>query len=98
MLEKTLPQLAVARVTPNQVGGIRLKKILQGKLALGKRQLLSRLGGHAQKRILCRSGNVVLDLHHQRRHNIEVLMNIRKFVQQFDHAVIIFESVQSDPG
>ena len=98
MLEKTLPQLAVARVTPNQVGEIRLKKILQGKLALGKRQLFSGLRGHAQKRILCRSGNVILDLHHQGRHDIEVLMNIRKFVQQFDHAVIIFESVQSDPG
>ncbi len=97
MLAKPLPQLAVPRITSDQILRIRLKQVLQRKPALFIRKILGRLGCDIQERILCRPGNVILNLHHERRHKIEVLMNLRKLIQQLHHAVIVFEPVQSRP-
>ena len=43
------------------------------------------------------SGHVVLNLRDQRRDKIEGLVNVGKLVQQFDHAVVVFEGMQAAP-
>ncbi len=97
MLPEALPQLPVARIPTDQVRRVGLKKILQGKLSLLQRQVLCRLGGHLKKRILRRPRNVVLNLNDQRRHQIEVLVNIGKLIQQLHHAVVVLEGMQAHP-
>ncbi len=97
MLPKPFPQLAVPRIPPNHVQRIRLKQILQREPPLVQRQILRRLGRDAQERILRRPRHVILNLHHQRRHQIKVLVNVGKFIQQLHHAVVIFERVQPRP-
>ena len=97
MLAKPFPQFAVPRIAPDQVLWIGLKQILQGKAPLLLRQILCRLGRDAEKRILRRARRVILDLHHERGHEIEVLVDVGELVQQLHHAVIIFECVQADP-
>ncbi len=98
MLSEPLQQLPVARIPPNHVRVIRLKKILQRELPLFLRQILGRLGRYVQKRILRRPRNVILNLRDQRRHQIEVLVYIGKLLQQLHHAVIILQTVQAYPG
>ena len=97
VLAKPFPQFAVPRIAPDQVLRIRLKQILQREAALVERQLLRRLGRHGKKWILRRPRDIVLNLHHQRRHQVEILVNVGKLVQQFDHAVVVFERVQPRP-
>ena len=97
MLAKPLPQFAIPRIAPNHILRIRLKQILQRKAPLLQRQIFRRLGRHSQKRILRRPVNIILNLHHQRRHQVEVLMNIGKFVQQLHHPVVVLERVQPRP-
>ena len=65
------------------------------KGALYKFHIESR--SHGEKRILRRSRNVILNLRDQRGHQIEVLVNIGKLVQQLHHPVIILERVQPRP-
>src|SRR5207249_5829837 len=91
---KTLPELAVTRIAAYHVNRIGLEKILQSEAALFGSKIFRRLGGHLQKGIVRGSGYVVLDLGNQRRNQIEGLVDIGKFVQQLDHAVIIFEGMQ----
>ena len=98
MLAEPLEQLPVARIPPNHIRVVGLKKILQGEVPLLLRQILGRLGRHVQKRILRRARNVILNLRDQRRHQIEVLVDVGKLIQQFHHAVIIFERMQAHPG
>ena len=45
-----------------------------------------------------RAGNIVLKLRDQGRHQVKRLVQPRKFIQQFHHAVIILERVQTHPG
>jgi hypothetical protein len=97
VLAKPLPQLAVPRITSDQILRVRLKQVLQRKPALFIRKILGRLGRDIQERIQRRPGNIILYLDHQRRHKIEVLMNLRKLIQQLHHSVIVFERVQSRP-
>ena len=97
MLPKSLKEFAVTRIAPDQVLGIRLKQILQRKATLSLRQVLRRLRGNHQERVLRRARNVIFNLHHQRRNEIEVLMNVGEFIQQLHHAVIVFERVQAHP-
>ena len=97
MLAKALPQLTVAGITSNDILRICLKQILQRKPTLLECQFPGRLGGHGQERIPRRSRHVVLNLHHQRRYKIEVLMNVGELIEQLHHAVIIFERVQTHP-
>ena len=75
-----------------------LEKVLQGELALGESEIFRRLGGDIQKRIARASGHIILDLRNQGRHQIEGLMDVGKLVQQFDHAVIVFQRMQAHPG
>jgi hypothetical protein len=51
-----------------------------------------------KKWVLGSSGHVILDLSDQRRHQIEGLMDVGEFVQQLDHAVVVFERMQAHPG
>ena len=97
VLPKPLPQLPVPWIPPNHVRWIRLKQILQRKPPLVRRQILRRLGHHIQKRILRRPLHVVLNLRHQRRHNVKVLVNVRKLIQQLHHTVVVFQGVQPHP-
>src|SRR5207248_568887 len=56
------------------------------------------LGRNRQKRILRRPRDVVLNLRDQRRHKIEVLVNVGKLIQQLHHAVIVFQCMEAYPG
>ena len=98
VLAKPLEQLAVTRIAPDHILRIGLKEILQGEAPLIERQIFRRLRSHPQKRILRRPVGIVLNLHHQRRHKIEILVDVGKLVQQFDHAVVVLEGVQTGPG
>src|SRR2546422_11553707 len=95
---KTLPELAVTRIADNHGKRIGLEKILQSEAALFRSKIFRWLGRYLQKRIVRGSRNVVLDLGDQRRNQVESLMYVGKFVQQLDHAVIIFEGMQANPG
>ena len=78
--------------------GIGLEEILQCETALVGSEILRRLGGNFEKWIPGRSGHVVLNLRDQRRDEIESLVNVGKLIQQFDHAVVVLERMQPDPG
>src|SRR5580765_7226531 len=43
-------------------------------------------------------GYIVLYLHYQRRHQIEILMDTRELIQKLHHAVVILERMHPDPG
>ena len=92
------PQLAIARIAPNHVHRVRLEQILQREAPLGRRQLRRRLGHQVKKRIVRVARDVILDLCHQRRNQVEVLVDVGKLVQQFHHPVVVLEGVQPDPG
>ena len=77
--------------------GIRLKQVLQREPALFRRQILGRLRSHLQKRILRGARNIILNLRDQRWHQVEGLMDVGKLVQQFHHAVIVFQRMQAHP-
>ena len=94
----TLPQLAITRIAADHVDRVRLKKILQREAALMRGEVLGRLGHQIEERIVRPAGDVILDLRHQRRHQVEILMDVGKLVQQLHHAVIILERVQPHPG
>ena len=99
MLAKPLPQFPVARIAPNQVlPGSPETRYCSAKRRSSCVRSFAGLAATSQKRILRRSRHIILNLHHQRRHQIEVLMNVRKLVQQLHHAVIVFERVQPHPG
>src|SRR5579864_606907 len=95
---ETFPQLSIPRIASNQVDGVCLKQILQCESPLVQADVPCRTRGHIQKRILRASGDVVLDLRDQRRYQVEVLMNLREFVQQFDHSVVVLQCMQPHPG
>ena len=44
------------------------------------------------------STNVILNLRYQRWDEVESLVNIGKLIQQFHHAVVIFQRMQTNPG
>ena len=88
----------VAGIAANHVHRIRLKQILQREHAVRRRQIFRRRGRNFQKRVVRRARHVVLNLRDQRRNKVEGLVNVGKLIQQFDHAVIIFESMQPHPG
>ncbi len=92
-----VPQVAIARIAPNHVHRVRLKQILQRESALGGVELARRLSHHVEERIVRLAGDIVLNLRHQRRHQIEVLMDARELVQQLDHAVIVLQRMQPHP-
>src|SRR5580698_6206250 len=98
MLAKSFPQFPVAGIPPNYILRIGLKQILQGESPLGHRQIVGRAAGNLQKRILGRARHIILNLHHQGGHNIEVLMNAGKLIEQLDHSVVVLEGVQTHPG
>ena len=95
---KTFPQLPVTRIASNQVRRICLKQVLQCESPLFQAEILARARRHIQERILRRSRDVVLDLGNQRGHQVEVLMNLREFVQQLDHPVVVLQRMQAHPG
>ena len=70
---------------------------MQRELAFPLSQVLRRLGGHTQKGILRRARHVILNLRDQRRHQVEVLVHVGKLIQQFHHAVIVFQGMQPHP-
>ncbi len=93
-----LPQLAIPRITPDDIRGIRLKQILQREPPFRLRQVLRGLRHHLQKRILRLARNVFLNLRDQRRHQIERLVHLWELVQQFHHSVVILQRMQPRPG
>jgi len=70
---------------------------LQGKLSLLQGQVLGWLGRNFEKRILRRPRHIILNLRDERRHQIEVLVDVGKLIQQLHHAVVILERVQAHP-
>ena len=97
MLAESLAQFPISRIAANQIRRVRLKKILQGELPLFLGQILCRFCRNLQKRILRRPCHIILNLGNQRWNKIEVLVNVREFVEQLHHAVIIFEGVHTHP-
>src|SRR6185437_9924617 len=85
-----LPEFPISRITSDQVLRIGLKQIAKAKAALGAGEVGGGFGGNTQKRILRRAGNIILNLRDERWDEVKGLMNIGKFVQQFDHSVIVF--------
>ena len=77
---------------------VSLEKVLQSEAALFGSKIFRWLGSHLQKRIVRGSGYVILNLADQRRNQVESLVDVGKFVEQLDHAVIIFEGMQANPG
>ena len=67
-------------------------------MALMWRQIFGRFGGYFQEGVPRRAGHVILDLRDQGRDKIESLMDVRKLIQQFDHAVVVLEGMQPYPG
>src|SRR5579863_6778766 len=94
---KSLPQLMVARIASDHVHRVRLKQVLQGEEPLVDREVLRGYRCSAQEGIVRGSGYVVLQLRDQRGDEVEGLVDVGKLIQQLDHAVIIFEGVQSNP-
>ena len=93
-----LPELVVARIPGDHVVSVRLKQITQDKKFFRKVHFRRGRGRCFQKWIVRCTGNVVLQLDDQRGHQVERLVHAGKFLQQFHHAVIIFERVQAHPG
>ena len=77
---------------------VRLKKILQREAAFVVREIFGRPGRNFEKWIMRRSVDVVLNLRDQRWDKVESLVNIGKLVQQFHHAVVVFQGMQANPG
>ena len=57
-----------------------------------------RLRHQIKKWIVRVARDVILNLGHQRRNKVEVLMDLGKLVQQLHHSVVVLEGVQPDPG
>ena len=97
MLAKALPQFPVTRIAPDQVLRDSPETDIAEQTAALPAQVFRGLCRHSQERILRRTVHIILDLHHQRRHEVEVLVDFGKLVQQFHHSVIVFERVQANP-
>jgi len=74
-----------------------LKKILQGKVTLGSREIFRRLCGHVEKRVTRRTADIILNLRDQRRNQVKGLMDVGELVQQLDHPVIVLQGMQTHP-
>jgi len=93
-----LVQLEIPRIASDQIGQIRLEEIAKGKSFLFRGELGSGLGDDFKKRISGASGDIFLELHDERGDKIEVLVNVRKFVEQLDHPVVVLKSMHANPG
>ena len=92
-----LPELAVAGIAADHALAVGLEQIAEGEAAFLWVELGGGLGGHIPEGILEEPGAVVLDLRDQRGHDVEVLVNAGELLQQFDHAVVVLEGVQTHP-
>ena len=93
-----IPELAVTRVASNHVHGVGLEQIFQRKSTLAGSQVVRGFGCNIEEWISRGSCHIVLDLRNQRRDKVKGLVNLRKLIQELDHPVVIFESMQSNPG
>ena len=67
-------------------------------MTLVRGQVFGRFGGNFEERVPSSAGYVVLYLRDQGRDEVEGLVNVGKLVEQLDHAVVVLESMQPDPG
>src|SRR6516225_2936236 len=95
---ESLPEFAVARVASDQVDRIRLKEILQGEAALFEAQVAGGPGRDLEEWVLGGPRDVVLDLGDERGHQVKVLVNLREFIQELDHAIVVLQGMQAYPG
>ncbi len=91
-------QLAVSRIAINHVVRIGMKRVLEKKTLLGLGQILGRLEYGLEKRLDGDAARVLIHLHHHGWHQVEGLMHLREFLQDFHHAVVVFHGVQARPG
>ena len=75
-----------------------LKQISKTKAALGAGEVRSGFRSNPQKRVMRGAGDVILNLGDERGDEVKRLVDVGKLVQQFDHAVIVFECVETHPG
>src|ERR1700730_6453941 len=91
-------QLAISRIAIDHTAGGGLEKVAQHELLLGFVQALGWLDGAIKKRIARFAGSIFLNLYNHGWHQVESLMDVREFLQNLDHAVIIFERMETSPG
>jgi hypothetical protein len=94
---EAFPQLAITRIAPNHMYWIRLKQVLQREPTLIGFKVCGRFRGNPEKGIFGRSRNIVLDLPNQGRDQVERLMNPGELIEEFDHPVVVLQSVKPDP-
>src|SRR4051812_43129130 len=85
-------------ITSDEMGWVGLKQILQRETAFVRREVFRRFGGDLEEWIAGRACDVILNLRDQRRDEVESLVNVGKFIQQFHHSVVVLERMQPDPG
>jgi hypothetical protein len=89
-----------------EVSGIRLqhgchrngKEPLSNHRALGMAQVRGRLECKIQHFVPCLIARILLQLQHQRRNEVERLMNLRKFARKRGHSKVILRGMQVSPG
>ena len=94
---KMLRQLTIARIPANHVLRISLKEILDRKLPLGQIHFSGRHGCHLQKRVLCSSVHIFLQLRDQRGDKVKHLGAGRGIGPAAHHAVIVLQRMQAHP-
>ena len=90
-------QFQIARIARNQPPVVRLKKVLQNEILLRLAQLFRGRERAIEKRIGRFSLSIFINLRDHRRHQIERLVDVREFAQNFHHARVIFERVKPRP-
>jgi hypothetical protein len=90
-------ELRIARMHLDHVLPLRVKEVLEDEIDVAVIEF--RRGLHAQLEItvLCASLGERLQLHQQRRHEIEGHPDARELAQERHHAVVVLQRMQPDP-
>ena len=81
-----------------RLAALRVKEVLQdeGHVLLG--ELRGRLQAQVEVPVVRAVGGEGLELHQERRNQVERHPDGRKFAQQRDHPVVVLQGVEANPG
>ena len=90
-------QLAVPRVRVDHVLALGVEEVLQDEVDVAAVEVDGRLQAQLQETVAGAPLGKGLELHEQRRHQVEGHPNVRELAQQRHHAVVVLQRVQADP-
>ena len=90
-------EFAEARIAVDHAAGIGHEEIAQDEGAFFVGEGFGGFQGDVEERVIGLAARVLFHLHHHGGHQVEGLLDLREFLEDFDHAVVVFEGVHAGP-